>query len=285
MDAENPHECWGHSCDMCRNRGPVRPSVRPSDLAHPRNALRRLAPRVGARRRWAAPTRWAAAAISTTRVRRSLPSFHRIASGDRPWATLRRAPVRSNFVHPRSRTPTSRSSARASGQDRAANSQRTCPQARTPLCASGTPADVGRLQSRATRRHRPVKQRVTAAEVRAAAVTPGAGQPASTPRGDRVLAGPRGTRRAGPGRRGVEDDPRGTARLRRKGPGRGGMRSIGSDLMPPLALWQDYTRRDVHDIFSPDTTFQPSRGPWASLDSFRFRIEMIERTSSDGGRG
>jgi hypothetical protein len=32
--------------------------------------------------------------------------------------------------------------------------------------------------------------------------------------------------------------------------------------MPSLALWQNYTRRDVHDVFSPDTQFQPSRGPW-----------------------
>jgi hypothetical protein len=38
--------------------------------------------------------------------------------------------------------------------------------------------------------------------------------------------------------------------------------TVLSTLMPALALWQDYTRREVHDIFSPDATFQPSRGPF-----------------------
>ncbi len=32
--------------------------------------------------------------------------------------------------------------------------------------------------------------------------------------------------------------------------------------MRTLQLWQEYTREDVHSIFSPDTTFMPQRGTW-----------------------
>ena len=32
--------------------------------------------------------------------------------------------------------------------------------------------------------------------------------------------------------------------------------------MRTLQLWQEYTREDVHSIFSPDTTFTPQRGTW-----------------------
>ena len=48
-----------------------------------------------------------------------------------------------HFLHPRSRASTSRSSARASRPDRTATSQRTCPQARTPSCASRTTCRCG----------------------------------------------------------------------------------------------------------------------------------------------
>lgn len=30
----------------------------------------------------------------------------------------------------------------------------------------------------------------------------------------------------------------------------------------PLKLWESYTRREVHDIFDPDTTFTPQTGTW-----------------------
>jgi hypothetical protein len=32
--------------------------------------------------------------------------------------------------------------------------------------------------------------------------------------------------------------------------------------MPPLMLYSEYSRLEVHDIFSPDTRFTQSRGPW-----------------------
>lgn len=32
--------------------------------------------------------------------------------------------------------------------------------------------------------------------------------------------------------------------------------------MRTLQLWQEYTREEVHSIFSPDTTFMPQRGTW-----------------------
>src|SRR5262245_53288790 len=32
--------------------------------------------------------------------------------------------------------------------------------------------------------------------------------------------------------------------------------------MKTLALYQDYTRKDVHDIFEPDTRFTPQSGKW-----------------------
>ncbi|WP_091112409.1 DUF3427 domain-containing protein [Geodermatophilus dictyosporus] len=32
--------------------------------------------------------------------------------------------------------------------------------------------------------------------------------------------------------------------------------------MKTLKLWQTYTREQVHDIFSPDTTFTPQSGSW-----------------------
>ena len=32
--------------------------------------------------------------------------------------------------------------------------------------------------------------------------------------------------------------------------------------MPELALYKEYSRQDVHDIFSPDTRFTPSSGTW-----------------------
>jgi hypothetical protein len=30
----------------------------------------------------------------------------------------------------------------------------------------------------------------------------------------------------------------------------------------PLELWEDYTRREIHDIFSPATEFHPGGGTW-----------------------
>jgi len=32
--------------------------------------------------------------------------------------------------------------------------------------------------------------------------------------------------------------------------------------MKTLRLWDFYSRRDVHDIFSPETNFTPQRGTW-----------------------
>ena len=32
--------------------------------------------------------------------------------------------------------------------------------------------------------------------------------------------------------------------------------------MRTLELWLSYTRKEVHDIFSPDTPFTPQRGTW-----------------------
>jgi hypothetical protein len=32
--------------------------------------------------------------------------------------------------------------------------------------------------------------------------------------------------------------------------------------MRTLELWQSFTRKDVHDIFSPDTPFTSQRGSW-----------------------
>ena len=32
--------------------------------------------------------------------------------------------------------------------------------------------------------------------------------------------------------------------------------------MEQLILYENYSRKDVHDIFAPDTPFTPSRGAW-----------------------
>ncbi len=32
--------------------------------------------------------------------------------------------------------------------------------------------------------------------------------------------------------------------------------------MPALELWKQYTRQEVHDSFSPETTFTPQAGSW-----------------------
>src|SRR5690242_2749800 len=32
--------------------------------------------------------------------------------------------------------------------------------------------------------------------------------------------------------------------------------------MPELRKWNDYDRRDVHDIFEPETVFTPNSGTW-----------------------
>ena len=39
--------------------------------------------------------------------------------------------------------------------------------------------------------------------------------------------------------------------------------------MRELRLWERYTRREVHDIFSPDTVFQPSAGAWGNAGIIR----------------
>ena len=35
-----------------------------------------------------------------------------------------------------------------------------------------------------------------------------------------------------------------------------------SEPVRPLTLWDDYHRRDIHDIFAPDTPFTPGAGLW-----------------------